>query len=88
LITLKVVPDNGETYTVTATSRDIVTWERTHKGAKFANLESATMADLYALAYFAAVRKGLFSGAEKEFSDSVDIEPVADEDSTPTKRGR
>lgn len=88
MITLKVVPDNGEAFTVTATSRDIVAWERTHKGAKFANLESATMTDLYALAYFAAVRKGLFSGTEKDFSDSVDIEPVGEEDPNPTKRGR
>jgi hypothetical protein len=88
LITLKVVPDNGEEYTVTATSRDVVMWEKTHKGAKFANLESAGMADLYALAFFAAERTGKFAGTEAEFCKLVDIEPVADEDLTPTKRGR
>jgi len=89
MITLKVIPDNGEPYQVTATSRDIVQWERTHKGAKFANLESVGMADLYALAFFAAKRHGLFSGTESEFTDSVDIEPVPEDDSTlPTKRGR
>lgn len=88
MIKLKIIPDNGTPYEVDATSRDIVAWERTHKGARFADLENGRLADLFALAYFAAKRVGRFSGTEAEFMESVDIEPVADEDPTPTKRGR
>lgn len=88
MITLVVQPDEGTEYEITATSRDVVRWEKTHKGARLANLENASMGDLYALAYCAAVRLKKFAGTEEDFLNTVDIATREDEEATPTKRGR
>lgn len=81
MISFRVTPDSGDEYVVTARSRDIVTWEKTHHGAALGNLAAAKrMTDLYALAYVASVRTGQFVGDEQTFMTTRDIEAIDDDD--------
>ena len=69
------IDGQDEQVKVTATSRDVLMWEKTTKGASFAKLESnLQIADLYALAWRAATRKGLFTGDLPTFQTTVDLE--------------
>jgi len=84
MITLKVMPDAGAAYVVTATTRDIAKWERTNRGASFAKLQSDMHAtDLYVIAYLAASRQGLFTGTQAEFAETCDLDVLDDEDDGP-----
>ena len=85
MITVRVVPDEGEPFDVTATARDIVIWEKTHKGRKLSDIEDASMTLLYELAYSAASRQKLFTGSEAEFMASVDLDMRQDDAADPTK---
>lgn len=83
---LKITPDGGEAYELTATTRDIAKWERTNKGASLAKLESDMHAvDLYKIAYNAAVRQGLGVGSEKDFAESCDLDVLDDDEADPTQ---
>jgi hypothetical protein len=76
-----VTPDGGEAYDIVATSRDVLMWERTTKGASFAQLESnLRLVDLYAIAYRAALRLGHFDGHLSDFETSVDLDLLAGSD--------
>lgn len=80
----KVMPDAGEPFEVTATTRDIAKWERTTKGASLAGLQSDLRAvDLYKVAFHAVTRQGLYSGALKDFEDSVDLDVLDDDQDEP-----
>jgi hypothetical protein len=82
----KITPDDGEPYEVTATTRDIAQWEKTKKGASLRQLETEYRAtDLYAIAYYAAVRQGLFAGKLQEFQGGADLELKGDDDEDPTQ---
>lgn len=72
----KVIPDGGEPYELTATSRDVYTWERTSKGRNLRTLrDGIAMADLYELAWIAARRQGLTTlDNPRAFADSADLE--------------
>lgn len=71
----KVSPDDGDPYAVVATTRDIARWEKTTKGASMRQLETEyRITDLYAVAYHAAVRHGVFSGTLAQFQDGADLE--------------
>lgn len=83
-----VKPDDGDPYTATATSRDVVSWEKTTKNRSLADLSEPKMADLYGLAHVAVRRLGLFDGDRQEFERSVDLEFQADEEPDPTRRVR
>ena len=82
-----ITPDGGEPFEMTAGMRDIVIWERTHKGRAFAQLGdggmSATM--LYEIAYSACRRQQLVPRelTEAQFVGTYDIslgdEPEEDE---------
>lgn len=80
MITVKVTPDDGRMYELTADSRDIYTWERTTKGASFAKLMSDMhMTDVYKVAHIAAQRQGQFDGTLADFADTHALDMI-DED--------
>lgn len=82
----KVVPDDGDPYEVTATTRDIAKWERTNRGASLHGLQSdMKTVDLYKIAHNAVVRQGLYEGSLKDFEDSADLDILDDEEADPTR---
>jgi len=88
MITFKVHPDGKESYEVTATTRDIVRWEKSGKNRSFAKLmEDVQLADMYELAYYASQRAKSFNGSLDTFLDTVDLE-FETEDQDPTRGDR
>lgn len=85
MITLKVTPDGGEPYTIVATSRDVLAWEKTTKGNKsFVDLiNEPNLMDLYRVAHIASWRQGLFPGTFQEFEASCEVEGGVEEDEEP-----
>ncbi|HEY3516613.1 MAG TPA: hypothetical protein VGL98_06155 [Gammaproteobacteria bacterium] len=82
----KVMPDDGEPYEVTATTRDIAKWERTTKGASLAGLQrDMKVTDLYRVAHFACERQGLYDGTAKDFENDVDLDILDADEPDPTK---
>ena len=76
MITLKVTPDNGDAYEVTATSRDVLTWEKTTGSKKsFVDLvESPNLIDLYTVAWLASWRQKLTTAKNyKEFEETCEV---------------
>lgn len=94
MITLKVIPDNGEAYVVTATSRDVLTWEKTTKGGRsFVDLlQSPTLVDFYRVAHIASWRQGLTTAKNlQEFEATCEVEGIDDEEDgepDPTQSGQ
>jgi hypothetical protein len=81
MIRLKVMPDSGDAYELTATTRDIAQWEKRSKTHSFAGLQNDMhVKDLYVIAFFASRRKGLFTGTEAEFVETCDLDVLDDED--------
>lgn len=70
----EVEPDEGDKYEVTATSRDILVFEKTTKGATLANLlGNPKMTDLYALAHIASRRQRMYTGTLSEFEKTCEV---------------
>jgi hypothetical protein len=90
VIDFKIVPDGGEPYEVTATTRDILNWEKVTKGASLKQLmEELHAADLYKVAHFASKRTQLFTGTLQEFEATCDLEFELDtEELDPTQSAR
>lgn len=89
MIDFTVVVDDGDRYTVKATARDILQWEKSGNGRNFTALMSTLpLADLYRIAYLASVRKGLFDGKSGDFEKTCDLvfEVDAEPDPTPVAR--
>lgn len=90
MIEFTVQPDGGEKYEVTATSRDIVVWEKRTASGKggprsFAQLMSdLRMTDMYIIAHVASKRLGLFEGSQADFEQGVDLEFDIEEEPDPT----
>lgn len=83
MITLTVTPDHGDEYTVTATSRDILTWEKTTKGDKtFIDLiNSPSLVDLYRVAHLASWRQGLTTAKNlQEFEATCEVTAGLEDD--------
>lgn len=81
MINFRVVPDGGEPFDVTASSRDIFQWERTNKGASFQSLMAdMRMTDLYKVAYIASRRQGKFTGTEQDFQQQCDLDTRDDDE--------
>jgi hypothetical protein len=82
MITLTVTPDNGEAYEVTATSRDVLTWEKTTKGNKsFVDLmNSPNLMDLYKVAHLASWRQGLYTGNFQSFEETCEVTAAVEAD--------
>lgn len=86
MFSVKVIPDHGDEYEVTATSRDVSKWEKTTKGAAMAQLRSELrMADVYKITYHAVVRQQLFAGTMAEFEDGHDLDLLDEEEVDPTQ---
>lgn len=89
LFTFTINPDQGDPYEVEATTRDVLQWERNTRGASLKRImDELHIEDLYKVAYFAAVRNGLFAGTPKEFEASVDLEFEVEEAEDPTQSAR
>lgn len=79
MINFKIVPDDGDSWEVTATSRDVLVFERVTKGRTFNALaDDLHMADIFRLAYLASKRQGMYNGTEKEFEQTHEVETVPD----------
>ncbi|HEY9416113.1 MAG TPA: hypothetical protein VIQ30_15235 [Pseudonocardia sp.] len=96
MITLTITPDIGDPYKVTATSRDVLTWEKTTKGRSFVDLiNEPTLVDLYRVAHLAAWRQGLTTAKNlQEFEATCEVagifddeDQVADDEPDPTPPG-
>jgi hypothetical protein len=85
VFTFQLVSDKDtEPTEIRSTSRDILNWEKTTKGATLQTLMNETrMADMYKVAWFTAQRLSLFSGPLKDFEDTYDLE-FETEESDPT----
>lgn len=89
MFTFTVKPDNGDAFEATATSRDVVMWEKTGKGRSLSRLsEDPHMSDLYSLAHIAVRRLGLFQGSLPDFETSVDLELEEAEAADPFPKDR
>lgn len=77
---IEVTPDDGETYKVTVTSRDIRQLEKVNKNFAFTNAAALRMTDIYWLAWNAACRKGQYDGSLANFESTCDLDVLADEE--------
>jgi hypothetical protein len=81
MIKFKITNDDGDVTELTGTARDVLTWERTTRGAKFGDLaDGMTFGALYKIAWLAAKRTHFFDGALAEWEESYDVEPANDDD--------
>ncbi|QFU87880.1 hypothetical protein [Amycolatopsis sp. YIM 10] len=92
MITLKLKDDEGEVTELTATTRDIVLWERTHRGKTFKSIQdNMSLIDFYGIAYCAVKRQNIVLmhdfANEKEFTDLFDLEFEMDVEADPTLAG-
>lgn len=90
MLTLKVIPDDGDPYKLVAGSRQIMLWESTGRNNTLARLnDNPSMADFYFIGHLAAVKAGKFTGSLEQFKDSVDIEmiPPSEDGESPTLPG-
>lgn len=74
MIDFTVVPDDGEKFTVKATARDILVWEKGGHKRSFVELMSTLpLGDLYKIAHIAATRKSLYDGNLSSFEKTCDL---------------
>jgi hypothetical protein len=75
-----ITPDNEPEYFLTASSRDVLMWEKGNRNRSFqALLTNRSFADLYSLAHLASRRQGLFTGTLAEFEESCDLKGGRDD---------
>lgn len=81
LIKFKITPQDGDAYKVEVMSRDVLMWEKTGRDRSYAALmRQQDMVPMYALAYVASRRAGLFDGTLEQFETTCDLEPYDDDD--------
>lgn len=87
MFNFKVIPDGKDAFEVVATSRDVMIWEKTNKGASLGKVfDDQNLSDLYKIAYIATQRQGLFTGTAAQFDETCDIVPFekeADDENDP-----
>lgn len=72
---LKIVPDGGEPFSVTTTSRDIAAWERGGKNRSMGRLaDDLRITDITDMAWYAADRRGLTRLDIVQWRAGVDID--------------
>lgn len=93
-MTFTITPDDGEPYTIEATSRDVLKWEKSTKGASMHTFrDNLMMAHMYKLAWVTATRLGRTTASLAEWETLVDVD-VEDESEDgageldPTRTGR
>ncbi len=81
LVRFKITPEGGDPYTVEVFSRDVLMWEKTGRDRSYAALmKQQDMVPLYALAYVASRRAGLYTGTQADFEETCDLEMAPDEE--------
>lgn len=90
---ITVRPDVGDEFEIESSTRDVLNWEKTTKGASLGKLkENPTMTDLYKIAHFTVQRLQKFTGdlAEFERTCDIDVEQETDDggEPDPTSAGR
>jgi len=90
VIDFTVSQEDGEKFSVKATARDVLAWEKTTKSASLkALMEDLRISDLYKVAFHAARRTGQFAGTMQEFERDCDLEFDLDGgDEDPTRSAR
>lgn len=92
MFTITVRPDGQEPFEVTATTRDVLNWEKVGKDNNIAKLQAQqSVVDMYSIAHFACKRQQLFTGTLAEFEQNVDIDFDDDgqeDGADPTQSGR
>lgn len=74
MISIRVVPDNGDSYEVTVTARDILKWERMGGGRSVGLLEAGVkLSHIYELAHIASQRTKQFTGSLEAFEETCDL---------------
>jgi hypothetical protein len=82
-----IYPDGGESYELCAATRDVCSWEKSIRYERtVADLEGTAMADLYGIAFHAAVRQGKYSGKRAEFDRTHDLNVEDDTEPDPTRQ--
>lgn len=90
MLTLRIIPDDGDPYELVAGSRQIMLWEATGRNNTLARLnDNPSMPDFYFIGHLAAVKAGKFAGSLDEFKNSVDLEmlPQSEDGESPTRPG-
>jgi hypothetical protein len=74
MFTFTVKPDQGDSYQLNATARDVLAWERGGRDRTVSRLmQNTRLTDAYIVAHAAAKRLGLFDGPLASFEESVDL---------------
>lgn len=81
MFNVTIKPDNGESYDIKITMKDAVKWEKADKGRNIthAQEEGLRLADIYELAFYAAVRIKKFKGDLDKFENTNDLSFEADD---------
>jgi hypothetical protein len=83
---LKIIPDDGDPFSVTTTSRDIAAWERGGKNRSMGRLaEDLRITDITDMAWYAADRRGLTHLDIVQWRAGVDIDFALLEDKKPAE---
>jgi hypothetical protein len=81
----RAIPDSGDAIDIESSTRDILKWERTTKGASASQLQEPSFTALYKIAWIAATRHGKFSGTLAEFEETFDIDTEPEDEPDPTQ---
>lgn len=74
MITLKVIPDDGDEYSLKANARDVLVWEKANRGRSFTQLiNDPFLHDLYKIAHISSRRQQLFTGTLEEFEKTCEV---------------
>jgi hypothetical protein len=83
--------EDGSSFTVEATARDVLVWERTGGGKTnkvFQDLvRSQSMVDMYRVTHIAATRLGLYKDDLRTFESTVDLENLELDDDDQDEEG-
>lgn len=79
MFTFKVKPDGKKSFEVTATTRDVIQWEKTSKKNIAQFPDGLPMQHIYKIAHLSAARQGKFSGEYQEFEDTCDLDILEDD---------
>lgn len=85
MFNFRLTPDSGDAIDIKSTTRDVLRWEKTTKGASAFLLREPTFEALYKIAWLTATRLGQFSGTLAQFEDTFDLETEPEDEPDPTQ---
>jgi hypothetical protein len=77
MFSVKVSPDDAESYVLEIKPRDVLVWEKGGKGRSLKSLEDGSLGDIYELAHASATRQGKTTLTLPAFKLVADVEPLA-----------